>query len=253
MDMLGKTAVVTGASSGIGEATCRILAYEGATVVAAARREDRLQQLAASHPRVVACRTDVASTEDVAALRRYVEDTYGACHVLVNNAGARFGRRFDGEEHRAEVERAMDTNFFGAVRCMAAFADLLERSAPSRVVNIGSIAGKIGVGNPGYVASKFALVGFSETVRTRWRDRGIAVCQVNPGFVSTEGFPQDDLLAVPVVGRLVGSPEMVARAVLEVVGSGARERTVPRWYRAIVLLRHIAPPVLWAAAGRFRR
>jgi hypothetical protein len=253
MDLLGKIAVVTGASSGIGEATCRVLAYHGMTVVAASRREDLLEQLAASHPRILARPTDVTSDEGVAALARHVAGAHGSCHVLVNNAGARFGKRFLDVADQADVERAMDTNFLGAVRCMAAFADLLAASAPSRVVNVASVAGKIGVGNPGYVASKFALVGFSEAVRQRWAERGVSVCQLNPGFVSTPGFPQDDLQAIPVLGRLVATPDVVAEAILDVARSGARERTVPRWYRSVVVARHVAAPLVWALTGRLRR
>lgn len=252
MDLANKVAVVTGASSGIGEAACRALAYEGVTVVAAARRERLLDQLAGSHPRIVAHRADVTSPDDLAALAGFVAERFGACHVLVNNAGARFETGFEGTDDVPAVEAAIDTNFLGAVRAMAAFAGLLERSAPSRVVNVGSVAGKIGVGSGGYAASKFALVGFTEAVRPAWLRRGVAVCQLNPGFVTTPGFPQDDLRRTPL-GRLVGRPEMVAAAIVEVARSGAHERTVPRWYRPIVVLRHVAAPLVWRAAGLVRR
>lgn len=252
MELTDKVAVVTGASSGIGEAACRALAHAGVTVVAVARRERLLEQLADSHPRIVARRADVTRLDDLTALAEFVEQRFGACHVLVNNAGARFPMRFTGPDDLPPVEAAIDTNFLGAVRAMAVFGDLLERSAPSRVVNVASVAGKIGVGSGGYTASKFALVGFTEAVRPAWLRRGVAVCQLNPGFVETPGFPQDDLRRTPL-GRLLGRPDMVAAAIVELARSGARERTVPRWYRPIVVLRHVAAPLVWRAAGTIRR
>jgi NAD(P)-dependent dehydrogenase (short-subunit alcohol dehydrogenase family) len=140
-------------------------------------------------------------------------------------------------------------NLTGVARCMGAFADLLAASAPSRVINVASVAGKIGIGPPAYAASKFALVGFSEAVRPDWERRGVAVCQLNPGFVRTEGFPQDEVRRTPI-GRFVITPEEVASAVLDVARSGVRERTVPRWYRGLTVARHVAAPAFWSAARR---
>lgn len=253
MNLNGRSAVVTGASSGIGEAVTRALVAEGMTVVAVARRAGRLDGLAGEHPAIRPHAADVTDGDAVARLAAWVEAEVGACHVLVNSAGARLGGRFDGPGDVEEVVAALDVNFLGTVRCMAAFAELLEASAPSRVVNIASVAGKLGIRAPGYAASKFATVGFSEAVAADWGSRGITVSQVNPGFVHTEGFPQDQFLDSRLTRRLVGTPEMVADAVVGVARSGARERTVPRWYRALITARHLAGPVFWAAAGRVRR
>jgi NAD(P)-dependent dehydrogenase (short-subunit alcohol dehydrogenase family) len=253
MELDGKVAVVTGASSGIGEATARALARAGMTVIAVARREQRLRALAGENPAIHAYRADVTSAEDVGRLANGVKGDFGACHALVNNAGVTSGRRFRGGEHLEEVYRTMDVNFFGVVRCMAAFAELLKASAPSRVVNVASVAGKLGLGNPAYAASKFALVGFTEAVGLDWRRRGVTVTQLNPGFVSTEGFPQTDLEASPLTRWLVGRPEQVADAVVSVLRRGNRERTVPRFYRLFVTARHAAPPAFWTAARRLPR
>lgn len=135
---------------------------------------------------------------------------------------------------------------------MAAFAELLEHSAPSRVVNVASVAGKLGIGPAAYAASKFAVVGFSEATGLAWARRGITVCQLNPGFIETEGFTQAQIKRTPM-GRLVGQPEDVARAVHEVLVRGLTERTVPRWYRGFVVTRHLAAPVYRAVAGRMER
>lgn len=249
MELEGKVAVVTGASSGIGEATARALADAGSSVVAVARRAERLEALAAAHPRITSHPADVTDPEAVAALVAAVGDEHGACHVLVNNAGLSGGRSFRGAEDLAHVDEIMAVNFTGALRCMGAFADLLTASAPARVVNVASVAGKLGVGPPAYTASKFALVGFTEAVRPDWARRGVAVSQLNPGFVKTEGFPQERFAGTPVA-RLVITPDEVAEAIVEVARSGARERTVPRWYRPVVALRHVAAPVFWTAMKR---
>jgi uncharacterized protein len=249
VELSGKIAVVTGASSGLGEASARALANAGMTVVAVARRAERLSALAEAQPTIHPHPADVTDDDAVAELAQSVQDTYGACHVLVNNAGISGSNHFRGPQDRADLEEVMDVNFFGVIRVTAAFADLLAASAPSRVINVASVAGKLGVGRPAYAASKFALVGFTETLRTDWARRGVAVCQLNPGFIRTEGFPQDDLMRTPMA-RLVGTPDMVADAVVDVARSGARERTVPRWYRPLVAVRHTAAPVFWAGAKR---
>ena len=250
LDLHGKVAVVTGASAGIGEAATKALAQAGMTVVATARRLDRLEQLASTNPNIVARKVDVTSAQDVDSLAAWLEEQYGACHVLVNNAGASFGDRVRTPEDLDDFARTMDLNLMGAVRCMATLSDLMFRSAPGRVINVASVAGKVGVGPPAYVASKFALVGFSEAVGPDWARRGVKVSQVNPGFVRTEQFPQDDLMKSPFGRLIVSTPEVVAKAIVDVARSGAPERTTPRWYRVATYARHLGGPLYWAGVRR---
>jgi NAD(P)-dependent dehydrogenase (short-subunit alcohol dehydrogenase family) len=250
LDLQDKIAVVTGASAGIGEAAARALADAGMHVVVSARRAGKLDQIAAQHPRITAQAADVTSDEDVAALAKRVEDEYGACHVLVNNAGASFGNRLRGPEDLADFVRTIDTNLVSVARCMAAFGDLMFRSAPGRVVNVASVAGKLGVGPPAYVASKFGLVGLSEATRLDWIRRGVTVSQLNPGFIVTEQFPQDDLQRSRLGRLILIGPERAAAAIVDVARSGVHERTVPRWYRAGVFVRHVAAPLYWSVTHR---
>ncbi|MFA9446779.1 SDR family NAD(P)-dependent oxidoreductase [Egicoccus sp. AB-alg6-2] len=250
-DPRGKVAVVTGASSGIGDATVRRLAGVGMVVYAAARRTDRLEALAAELPGVVPHTADVTDQDAVDALAARVRDERGVCHALVNNAGIG-GGVFNGRDDLDDALRTLDVNLGGVVRCMAAFADLLEAGAPSRVVNVASVAGKLGIGPAAYAASKFGVVGFSEALALSWRSRGITVCQLNPGYIETEGFTQAQIKRTPL-GRLVGQPDIVADAVADVLASGRTERTVPTFYRAFVTLRHLAPPVYTAIARRMAR
>lgn len=251
MDLRGSIAVVTGASSGIGDAVARRLAADGATVVAVARRGERLEALAASQPGVVAHVADVGRRTEVMALAERVRDEFSRCHLLVNNAGVG-GGPFTGPESLDGFVHTMQVNVLGAAHCCAALHDVLVAGAPSQVINVASVSGKVGVGPADYVASKFALVGLSEALSLSWAADGITVSQLNPGFVATEGFPQTRLLRSPF-GRLVGRPADVAAAVADLVARPRRERTVPRWYRAVVALRHLAPPLFWAATARTGR
>lgn len=253
MDLTDKVAVVTGASSGIGHATARALAAEGCRVVAVARRGERLDALAAETPGVHPHVADVTDDAAVAALAERVDADFGACHVLINNAGVRSHSRFRGPDDLADFTRVLEVDLLSVARCTAALARLLVASAPSRVVNVASVAGKIGLGSPAYSAAKFGVVGFSEALRNDWGQGGVAVCVVNPGFTHTEGFPQDRYLRLPLLRRLVLTPEKVAAAIVDVARSGQRERTVPRWYRGVVVTRHVAPPLVWALGGRLRR
>ncbi len=247
----GRTAVVTGASSGIGEATARQLASAGMHVYAVARRGERLEQLAAGHERIVAHVADVTDTAAVDALADRVRAEQGACHALINNAGVG-GGPFVGRGDLDDVMRTLDVNLNGVFRCLASFADLLEASAPSRVVNVASVAGKVGIGPAGYAASKFAVVGLSEALHLSWAERGITVSQVNPGFIETEGFAQDQIKRSPLSG-ILGQPEDVARAIAETLVRGDAERTVPRAYRGVVVLRHLLAPAYRTVASRMDR
>ena len=250
MELHGKVAVVTGASAGIGEAAARALAAVGMKVVATARRQERLEALASQVPGIVAHRADMTDAADVAALAASVEEQFGACHVLVNNAGASFGNRLRDPQDLDSFSQTMDLNVMGVARTMAAFGPLMVRSAPARVINVASVAGKVGVGPPAYAASKFAVVGLSEATRLDWIRRGVTVSQLNPGYISTEQFPQTELLRSPIGRLLVSTPEKVGAAIVEVARTGVHERTVPRWYRVAAVFRHLAPPLYWAAAQR---
>lgn len=248
LDPYGRVAVVTGASSGIGEATVVRLAAAGMRVVAAARRVERLEALAARVPGVEAHELDVTDRGSVAALADAVQRVHGACHVLVNNAGIGGGGDLGRPDGLDDALGVLDTNLLGTMRVTAAFAELLAASAPARVVNVASVAGKLGIGPAPYVASKFGMVGLSEALDLVWADRDVRVSQVNPGFITTEGFPQEWTRGTPIA-RLVGVPDDVARAIVGVVVRGTRERTVPRWYRPLVVLRHTAAPLVRGLGG----
>jgi len=180
----GRTAVVTGASSGIGAATARRLAAEGWTVVAAARRLDRLGELAASSPSIRPQALDVTDPHSVDDLA----DAVPHCDLLVANAGGAFDLAPLGEADAETWARTYDVNVLGTVRTVQALLPALQ-AARGHVVLTGSTAGRwVYEGGGGYVAAKHALAALRDTWRLELADSGVRVSEVAPGMVHTEEF-----------------------------------------------------------------
>ena len=180
-----RTAVVTGASSGIGAATARSLAEAGYRVVCAARRTDRIESLAAEIGGVaVAC--DVTSVSSVADLAAAVGDTL---HVLVNNAGGAFGAdpvaTADPEDWRAMY----DVNVLGTLHVTQALLPALRASGDGLIVNVGSTAGRVAYeGGGGYTAAKHGTQVMTETLRLELCGEPIRISEIAPGMVRTDEF-----------------------------------------------------------------
>jgi short-subunit dehydrogenase len=241
----GYVAVVTGASSGIGEATAHRLSREpDARLVLVARREDRLRALAESLPapasHVAVDLTDAAAPEVV---RRHVEERHGRLDLLVNNAGSAWRASF-AEGGHANVARTMALNFDAQVRLTEELLPLLRASAPSALVNVSSVSGRVArAGSGAYSASKFALAGWSDSLFLEERPHGVHVGLVLPGFVATEGFPARELRERALTRWVVSKPERVAEAIVD-AGPGRRaERYVPRAYGLSAAVRVLAPAV----------
>src|SRR5271154_3706658 len=245
-------AVVTGASSGIGEATARRLAREpGTAVVLVGRRAERLGALAAAlgEERTSWVAVDLVEDEAPARIREHVAARHGRLDLLVNNAGASWRARFaDGGYEN--VRRTMAINFDAQLRLTEALLPLLRESAPSAIVNVASTAGRVArAGTGAYSASKFALAGWSDSLWAEEREHGVHVGLVLPGFIATEGFPQAELVAKPLTRRLVSTPEHAAEAIYE-AGLGRRaERYVPRPYGLAAALRVLAPRLVRRVVG----
>ena len=235
-------ALVTGASSGIGEATARRLAREpGAHLVLVARREERLRALAAELGGATVIAADLTDDQAPRQIARRVEEEHGRLDLLVNNAGAAWRGRF-GEAGWENVRRHMEINFDSTVRLTEALLPLLRRSAPSAIVNVASTAGRVARGNSGaYSASKFALCGWSDALYLEEAEHGVHVGVVLPGFVATEGFPQQELRDRAATRWLVSRPEKVADAIVDVGFGRKPERFVPRPYWIFSAMRAVAP------------
>jgi short-subunit dehydrogenase len=226
-----RVAVVTGASSGIGEATARLLAGEGWRVVLVARRADRLETLARELGDAVAVPADLTDPDAPERVRAALDDEL---HLLVNNAGSSWRSTF-AEGGHANVRQTMDLNFDAPVRLTEALLPLLRAAAPSSIVNVSSVAGRVGrPNNGGYAASKFALAGWSESLAVEEAPHGVHVGTVLPGFIATEGFPARNLTRSARTRWLVSEPEKVAKAVLAAGPGGRREVYVPRFPYALV-------------------
>jgi NADP-dependent 3-hydroxy acid dehydrogenase YdfG len=179
------TAVVTGASSGIGAATARRLAAEGFDVVAAARRRDRLDALAAAVPGIRPVTLDVTSQASVAALASSLPDVA----VLVNNAGGAVGVEPVAAADPADWQAMYDTNVLGVLRVTQALLPALEHGSGGHIVLTGSIAGHLVYeGGAGYAAAKHAASAVVETLRLELNGRPVRVTEVAPGMVRTEEF-----------------------------------------------------------------
>lgn len=186
-----RTAVVTGASSGIGAATARSLAAQGFRVVCAARRSDRLTSLAAEITdaggscEVVTC--DVTSDADVAEL---VKAAGPVVHVLVNNAGGAHGLEPVAQADLEAWQTMFDVNVLGVVRVTKALLSALVAADRSGViVNVGSIAGHSAYeGGAGYTAAKHGLAVLTETLRLELFDQPVRICEIAPGMVRTDEF-----------------------------------------------------------------
>jgi NADP-dependent 3-hydroxy acid dehydrogenase YdfG len=174
--------VVTGASSGIGEATVRSLAAEGFEVVAAARRVERCEEIArevGGH----ALRLDVADPESVAELAESVPEV----SVLVNNAGGALGLEPVAEADEENWRQMYETNVMGVMRVTKALLPALERSGDGFVVVVGSVAGvEVYPGGAGYTAAKHAANAVTRSLRLEMLGKPIRVSEVAPGMVETE-------------------------------------------------------------------
>ncbi|WP_138495208.1 SDR family NAD(P)-dependent oxidoreductase [Paenibacillus pinistramenti] len=222
--------VITGASSGIGAEMARQLSRQGAFVILAARSQDKLERVAADLPGAFdVVRLDVSSEDSVAEAFRYISETHGSVDCLINNAG--FGRfKPFAETELDEFEAMMDVNYMGTVRCTKAVLPGMLAARKGHIVNIASIAGKLGTAkSSAYSASKHAVLGFTNALRQELKGTGVAVSAVNPGPIDTPFFEgaDPDGSYVKNVGWFMMKPEKVAKAVVQVIERRKAEIDLP--------------------------
>jgi uncharacterized protein len=237
-------ALITGASSGLGEATARRIAREpGAKLVVVARRLHRLEALAASLSgvEVLALAEDLTDAEAPARIEAAVRERFGRLDLLVNNAGGGWRGRF-ADVGTQNLRQTLELNLFAQAALTEALLPLLRESAPSAIVNIASTAGRVArPGSGGYSASKFAFIGWSDALHLEEKPSGVHVGIVNPGFISTEGFPQKELTDSRATRWMVSTPEKVAEAVMQVGPGRKAERYAPRPYGLAAAARILLP------------
>ena len=232
----GQTAIVTGASTGIGAATCRALAAEGSNVVLAARSEDKLEALAESleethDVETLVVPTDVRNEDDIDALIEDTVDAFGGFDVLVNNAGLSRGSDIESMA-TDDYETIQETNVDGVFYATrAAIPHVRERGG--HIIFVGSFAGQYPRSfNPVYAASKWWVRGFAKSVAAQVGDDGVGVSIINPAevrseFEATDGKPFEEHFAEDEASE----PEEVAEAIVFAatrVGSSVSEIDVNR-------------------------
>ena len=186
-DLTGKVAVITGASSGIGVAAARLLAGEGVHVVLAARRREKLDDLAAElGDAATVVQTDVADPDAVRALFDLVGERFGGLDLLFNNAGTGINAPF-AESDPADWTTMIDANLYGVLHCTQAAVPLMAGRPGAMICSVSSVGGRYGTASWSvYSATKFAVVGFSDALRKELGPDGVRVCVLEPGAVRTE-------------------------------------------------------------------
>jgi NAD(P)-dependent dehydrogenase (short-subunit alcohol dehydrogenase family) len=228
--------IVTGASSGIGRAVALRLAGAGRTVVAAARRAAELDtlvaEIAAAGGSAVAVPTDVTELGDLENLVAKA-DAVGPVEALVNVAG--LGRVHSVLADDADVQRLLTVNLLAPIRLMRLVVPGMRERGRGSIVNIGSIAGEIGVDGP-YSASKFGLRGMTDSVRRELAGSGIGVTLIEPGYIATA-------MTAERTGRMPG-PEVIADTVAAAPVRPRRRVIVPGRYRAVAVLATVLPAAI---------
>jgi NADP-dependent 3-hydroxy acid dehydrogenase YdfG len=224
----GKVAAITGASSGIGEATAVALANEGAAVALGARRKDRLDELAqaieSDGGRAVAFETDIGDEEQARGFVRGAAEELGRLDVLVNNAGVMLLGPVEGVDTE-QWRRMVDVNVLGLLYCTQEAMPLIRDSGGGHIVNVSSVAGRVAsFGSAVYNLTKWGVVGFSEALRQEALNSNIRVTAIEPGFVDTElqGHNEHPMVVDAIdkmrdeMGKILESAD-IARAILYVV------------------------------------
>jgi NADP-dependent 3-hydroxy acid dehydrogenase YdfG len=235
--LAGKVVIVTGASSGIGAATAHEFARQGAQVVLAARRIDKLEehagQITDAGGRGLAVGTDITDPAEVSRLVERAREAFGPVDILVNCAGANWAKPLSATQSD-EVAEILHVNLIGPIQMVrAVLPDMLRRDSGA-IISVGSVAGHVAI-EPLYSAAKFGVRGFSLALRRQISGTGISVCLVSPGNVRTQ--------MTSALEEDMPGPELVARAIASLALDPRREVILPPKYQAVVWLDRLFPRV----------
>jgi len=262
MEAKGKIVIVTGASSGIGEATAREFAKEGAKVVLAARRVDRLEALAkeiaamGTGSESLVVQADLSKLEDIQSLVTKTLEKYGRIDVLVNNAG--FGRLdwLENLDPVKDIQSQFDVNVMGVIQTTRQALPVMIKQRSGHVINMCSMAGLVATPTYTiYAACKHAVHGFSEALRREVKPWGIDVSMIYPGGVTTEfgshaGIKRKTNATTPRFMLLTA--EQVGQEVVNLVRSPRAMRIIPwLWTFTVWMNRNFNGFVDYTTINRF--
>jgi hypothetical protein len=260
--MSGRVVIVTGASSGIGEATARAFGRAGDRVALVARRVDRLQQTAAGLPDSLVVAADLSKGEDIARVTAEALARYGRIDVLVNNAGL---GKYDWLErlHEEDIRTELQVNLLAPILLTRAVLPAMQAQGSGVIINVASVAGKISTPTMSiYNAAKFGLDGFSEALRREVRPQGIHVCVIYPGPVAGTEFGARrargaGLAAVSSRFRqlpgLRTDTDRVAHAIVALADRPRPRLVTPPVYRVMVAVNTLLPSLVDAIVARAAR
>ena len=255
-DVRGKVALVTGASSGIGEALARELAGQGAKVALVARRKDRLETIAnelnEAGREALAIVCDIRDPHAITAAAEEVRKAWGEIEVLVNSAG--YARHILFVDHDAEdIEEMMLTNYMGTVRWIKQVLPSMRERRRGFIVNVSSFAGKVGQADEvAYSASKFAVTGLSEGLSQELAPMGIHVLCVYPTLVQTEMFTPEVMARMPEAAGSFIEADDFARRTLRALAKGRVEVVIPSHMKGPIILNTLFPQWMGRMVGRVK-
>ena len=245
MKFKNKVVVITGASSGIGEASAIEFAKNGANVILVGRRNDKLieveKKISKYKISTLVCSCDVSDKSQVKKMTDQVLEKFDRIDVLVNNAGfAIYGKVLDLDIE--EMESQIATNYFGTVYCIKNFLPKMLKQNSGHIVNVASVAASFGLpGLASYSASKFAMLGFSEGLKHELNGTDVHVTVVSPIMVRTNFFDHSSFESMPKFSPTSLSAKTVAKAILKAANSSRLEIIVPSIIRGAVWTKQTFP------------
>jgi short-subunit dehydrogenase len=246
-DFRGRVVLVTGASSGIGQATAEAFARAGASVVLTGRNTDRLKEVAAAlgstEGKLFTQHLDVTNREQVFAVIEKAAKDLGRLDILINNAGIGHCLRFE-ELKWEDIQQIVDTNVMGIVHALQAVTPLMRQRGSGQIVNVASTAGLKGIPLMSiYSATKFAVRGLSESLRMELKKDGIEVIIVSPGTTDTKFFDRavTNGKGWTLKRPWTRGPETVAKQILRACAYHKRELILTPEGKMMVLLNKFAP------------
>jgi short-subunit dehydrogenase len=243
MDFRNKVAVVTGASSGIGKIVARDLAALGCKVVIVGRDKEKLSkaksEILTFDKDVLAISCDVSNRKHVEEMAKQIIEKKGKVNILINAAGFGKWRSFE-ESTVEEIEDMMKTNYLGTVYTTKAFLKSLREQEEAHIVNIASVAGFIGMPNfSAYCASKFAVIGLSESMHNEFYGSRLGITVVCPGAVKTHFF--DDPSFTGNIPKNGIAPETVSKAIINALKTKQFFVVVPKKYKSVLFAKALLP------------